>query len=185
MTARLPRTRTCEACGQDFERTKGAQVVCPECKPARRRAQTNASNRLWRQRHPGAATRKEKGWHSKWRAENPDQAREHSLRQRHGGLTLAGRAAIAAADGGNCPICRKPTDGKMEVDHDHGCCPGKRSCGHCIRGVVHHRCNIVLDEAIKLGCSHPYVTAAPARMARNDAIRIRYLDSRAPRGAAA
>jgi hypothetical protein len=30
------------------------------------------------------------------------------------------------------------------VDHDHGCCTGKRTCGRCVRGIVCGRCNLIL-----------------------------------------
>ena len=31
--------------------------------------------------------------------------------------------------------------GGRNVDHAHTCCPGKESCGDCIRGIVCFRCN--------------------------------------------
>ena len=49
-----------------------------------------------------------------------------------------------------CAICGEPeTDihpatGKLQalsVDHDPNCCPGKFSCGNCIRGLLCGRCN--------------------------------------------
>lgn len=27
------------------------------------------------------------------------------------------------------------------VDHDHACCPGKISCGKCVRGLICNPCN--------------------------------------------
>jgi hypothetical protein len=35
----------------------------------------------------------------------------------------------------------------LHVDHDHACCPGGPSCGHCIRGLICHWCNHMLGHA--------------------------------------
>lgn len=32
----------------------------------------------------------------------------------------------------------------LSVDHDHKCCPGKTSCGKCIRGLLCNACNRLL-----------------------------------------
>lgn len=44
--------------------------------------------------------------------------------------------------GGRCAICGTvPEKKRLCVDHDHRCCPGKFSCGQCIRGLICQPCN--------------------------------------------
>jgi hypothetical protein len=59
-----------------------------------------------------------------------------------------------------CAICGLPETVKMRetlchlcVDHDHTCCPGAKSCGKCIRGLICRRCNSILggvNDSIEL-----------------------------------
>jgi hypothetical protein len=44
---------------------------------------------------------------------------------------------------GKCGICGKEQM-KFDVDHDHACCPGERTCGKCVRGLLCHNCNVKL-----------------------------------------
>ena len=46
-----------------------------------------------------------------------------------------------------CAICRLPITLKTScIDHDWACCPGKRSCGKCVRGILCSHCNIGLGN---------------------------------------
>jgi hypothetical protein len=70
--------------------------------------------------------------------------------------------ATLAAQGGTCADCHGPETktrlGRLlafAVDHDRRCCPGFRSCGRCVRGIVCHACNnrrTIVDRAYK---AHP------------------------------
>jgi len=54
--------------------------------------------------------------------------------------------ALYKSQGGRCALCRRATGAskRLAVDHDHACCPGPRSCGRCVRGLVCSTCNDVL-----------------------------------------
>jgi len=83
---------------------------------------------------------------------NPEGARNIKLLW-HYGITLEYYQQKLAEQNGTCYICRQPEtqiDGRygkvlaLAVDHDHSCCPGKRSCGKCLRGLICKRCNQTL-----------------------------------------
>lgn len=41
----------------------------------------------------------------------------------------------------------KPRGLVATVDHDHSCCSSRRfSCGKCVRGLVHHACNVAIGR---------------------------------------
>lgn len=54
----------------------------------------------------------------------------------------------------SCDYCSsrldRRTNRRPTIDHDHRCCPGERSCGKCIRGVLCTRCNTYLGHLEQL-----------------------------------
>lgn len=70
------------------------------------------------------------------------------------GITATQFDAMLAAQGGVCAICGQSADAvttritRLVVDHDHKCCPGKRSCGKCVRGLLCNWCNRLLGMAL-------------------------------------
>jgi recombination endonuclease VII len=67
-------------------------------------------------------------------------------------LTPERYAEMLAAQGGGCAVCGTSmeiggkTSRSMAVDHDHTCCPGRKSCGSCIRGILCGNCNRGLGQ---------------------------------------
>lgn len=61
--------------------------------------------------------------------------------------------ALWEKQGGLCLMCGKPMLPRgqkpmsVTIDHDQNCCPGYGSCGKCVRGLIHNRCNRVLGNA--------------------------------------
>ncbi|WP_442807304.1 endonuclease VII domain-containing protein [Streptomyces sp. NBC_01751] len=76
-------------------------------------------------------------------AANRDAIRA-KVRQNTYGITAEEYDALLADQGGGCGVCgiEACTTGKaFAVDHDHACCPGRKSCGKCIRGLLCTNCN--------------------------------------------
>lgn len=61
-------------------------------------------------------------------------------------LTVEQYQKLVDAQDGVCAICdQPPKKNRLHVDHDHSCCPGKVSCGKCIRGLLCTSCNSKLE----------------------------------------
>lgn len=72
--------------------------------------------------------------------------RNATIRRQYG-ITLTDYQRLLDAQGGGCAVCGKTeqAEGRMlAIDHDHACCPGQKSCGQCVRGLLCARCNLHL-----------------------------------------
>lgn len=87
-----------------------------------------------------------------WREANPEKQaaiQDQSQRKRVRSferyrLTQEDYDRMLDEQGGVCAVvgCER-TNGKkrLHVDHDHSCCPGEKSCGQCVRGLLCQNCN--------------------------------------------
>lgn len=92
-------------------------------------------------------------------------------------LTLGRYREMLAEQDGKCAIClvgapRDIRTGRFHVDHDHECCPGKTSCGQCVRGLLCHACNTALgnfaDDRERLRRAVQYLDRKPPRRRTSD-----------------
>jgi hypothetical protein len=86
----------------------------------------------------GASKRSTDGLAELCRRCSTDKHRLHNY-----GITAEQYDAMLAAQGGGCAICGEQcTSGRrLAVDHDHACCPGDKTCGKCVRGLLCGPCN--------------------------------------------
>lgn len=95
---------------------------------------------------------------ARYRQRNPERVLNSSLKHRFG-ITLTQYHEMLELQHGVCAACGgdEPSGRMFDVDHDHACCPGKRACGKCIRGLLCSRCNKILghakdDSNVLIGC---------------------------------
>lgn len=79
-------------------------------------------------------------------------------------MTVATYEAMLVEQHGCCSICgisAEVLDRRLSIDHDHSCCPGVRSCGACVRGLLCMSCNNGLgrfrDDANRLLLAAAYL----------------------------
>lgn len=63
--------------------------------------------------------------------------------QRRYGISKKMYDAMLEKQNYRCAICSTHTDevGTLVVDHDHACCPGRKTCGLCVRKLLCGYCN--------------------------------------------
>lgn len=74
---------------------------------------------------------------------DPVANRRHFVKYKYG-ITIEQYEELLAKQKGGCAICGDiecHTGKSLAVDHDHRCCPGNRSCGKCVRGILCNHCN--------------------------------------------
>ena len=153
--------KVCTKCGDEkpladfprFQRARdGRSPSCRVCRNAqskeyreRNRERLSEAKRARYRANPARV----RASHERWKASNPER---HRFLQRRShlktvyGMTVEDYDALLSLQGGSCAVCdTAPPEGKrLHVDHDHACCPGERSCGQCVRGLLCGPCNRLL-----------------------------------------
>jgi hypothetical protein len=144
--------KQCLICGQDVvKRSKVGRpaLLCGRAECERARAVQRARSARTARWHEPEYQEMVRQSAETWRRNNPDvkrsSARRSTLKNFYG-LTVEQYDAMLAAQGGGCAICgavaADSTGRSLHVDHDHNCCPGERTCGKCVRGLLCRRCNL-------------------------------------------
>lgn len=100
------------------------------------------------------------------------RVRARGLRIRYG-LTEQEYDELSTSQGGVCAICGNPCPSgrRLAVDHDHGCCPGRISCGKCLRGLLCTPCNQhlgILEDVEWIKAAQQYLAAHKAQGEASD-----------------
>ena len=120
----------------------------------------------------------------RWKAANPAKVVENNRRYRAANpekIRARKRRTVYSIDEmrytdlwqvqqGRCAGCGVDLTGLSKsphIDHDHRCCPGKKSCGGCVRGLLCERCNLtlgkVVDDPVVLRRLADYIEAHPLK----------------------
>lgn len=62
------------------------------------------------------------------------------------GITKDIYTILMEAQHGSCAICFNTFTSTAHIDHDHSCCPGRKACGKCVRGLLCRECNTGLGK---------------------------------------
>jgi len=153
--------RTCEVV--DCDRDSLSKGMCEKHYRAARDAANPDKRRAYNARYYAAHPERCIAASTKWQVANADRVRakrvEHYAKNpdayraawllKNYKVSPSDYAAMLSAQGGGCAGCGA-TSGvngtRLAVDHDHSCCPGAKSCGRCVRGLLCTDCNQTLGK---------------------------------------
>lgn len=113
----------------------------------RRREIARKASAKYRELYPEKAKKSQ----LKWNANNPEKLLriERRRQAKRYGLTLEQVEKMYEEAKGRCAGCKElfPITKRPSIDHNSKCCPGKFSCGKCVRGLLCQYCNTALGMA--------------------------------------
>lgn len=88
-----------------------------------------------------------------WRKNNPTKVKRYtkqSYLKHHYKITIENKNTMREKQNYCCASCKRSEQEfgyELRIDHDHRCCPGKATCGKCIRGLLCDECNLTIGNA--------------------------------------
>ncbi len=114
--------------------------ICARCKIEKPREEFSKSTKLKDGLHSWCRSCNTSN-RVEWAKENPDKVKNNRLWVNYK-LRPSDLMEKVKTQQNKCAICYTSFDVKpLNVDHDHKCCSGPRSCGKCVRGLLCNDCN--------------------------------------------
>lgn len=142
---RCKETKSFEEFSKCSGKADGYQARCKSCAKEvywEKRDESIIEKRAYNQKNRDSINAKNKIY----RKENPEKTRARRLKYMYN-LTTDEYNDMLEAQDHVCAICsgvNSSTGYPLFVDHDHACCPGGRSCGKCVRGLLCNDCNFAI-----------------------------------------
>ena len=155
--------KVCNGCGEAkaleeyylSNKTKdGHRERCKKC--------ISIQSRKWREENK----EKSLAYSREYRQNNPEKWAETSRKSRIKytyNITYEQYEQMLEEQNHVCAICKSVNKNgtALSIDHNHNCCPGKKSCGKCIRQLLCNSCNAIIghakDKAERLEAAIEYI----------------------------
>ena len=122
------------------------------------RAMIDAANRRWKEENRERYNQYQLEWKKNRRKVDREAFKRHDLRKMFR-VSLEWYKETLGAQNGVCGICKQAETQihpvtkevcNLAVDHNRACCPGNKSCGQCVRGLLCAKCNQALHKVEKI-----------------------------------